>query len=68
MKITDCTRQQAGECADALRELLRGEDANHLVDEDGESILSDRDRQYLRDLLAALEDAERRTPTPAAGG
>lgn len=58
MRITHCTSQQAGECADALRELLRIPQ----YDEDGDELLSVMQQIRLRDLLLACEDAERGTP------
>jgi hypothetical protein len=56
VKLTDCTRQEAGECADALRRVLDREP----FDEDGDPILSTFERFKLRDLLTALEETERR--------
>lgn len=68
MRITTASRQEAGECADALRKILDGQD--DVLDEDGDPILSVTDRIRLRDLLTALEDAERGTParTEVPGG
>lgn len=58
MKITETSKQQAGECADALRKIVPCD----LVDEDGDPVFSVRDQLLLGDLLLALEDAERGTP------
>lgn len=61
MKITQTSRQEAGECADALKQLMRlgtGWGAVQMTFDDLDSRLQWR----LRDLLTALEDAERGTP------
>lgn len=57
MKVIDCTTQQAGECADALRKLVA--DPSAILDMDGDPAISVRDQFILSDLLVALEDAER---------
>ena len=69
MRITTASRQEAGECADALRRVMKLRVLDECVANDWgthEPILTAQQKLRLRDLLTALEDAERwRAPAGA---